>query len=70
MPLNEQTQSSKGIVPVQNGRLSALKAKHAALSNKIEKEARHSFQSESLIAQLKKEKLLVKEQIEGLRDAS
>jgi hypothetical protein len=70
MPLDKQSQSPQGIIPVQNGRLSALKAKHAALSTKIEKEARHSFHSESLIAQLKKEKLLLKEKIEGLRDVS
>jgi hypothetical protein len=70
MSLNEQRQSSQTIIPVQNGRINALKEKHAALSSKIESEARHSFHSESLICQLKKEKLLLKEQIEGLRDAS
>lgn len=68
MSLNKQLQSPQEIVPVNNRRIEALKAKHEALSSKIEKEARHSFHSESLIAQLKKEKLLVKEQIEGLRD--
>ena len=70
MPLNDQSQSSQGLVSAQNRRLNALKAKHAALATKIEKEARHSFHSENLLFQLKKEKLLLKEQIEGLRDAS
>lgn len=70
MSLNKQLQSYKGLVSAQGARINALKAKHAAISDKIEKEVQHHFHSESLISRLKKEKLLIKEQIEGLRDAS
>lgn len=55
-----------GLASVRQARLSALKSKHAALSKKIEKE-QHSYVTHDLVAKLKKEKLLIKEEIEGLR---
>lgn len=63
-------QSQKGLTSTQHSRLTALKAKHAALSEKIEQERKHSYQSDGLIAQLKKQKLVIKEEIEGIRVAS
>lgn len=67
---SQQIQSHKGLVSAQNARLQALKSKHEALSKKIEKESQHSYVSDGLISRLKKEKLLLKEEIEGLREAS
>lgn len=58
-----------GLASVRHARLSALKSKHAALSKKIERE-QHSYVTDELVAKLKKEKLLIKEQIEGLRIVS
>lgn len=60
----------QGLVSAQSARLNALKAKHEAISKQIENEAQHSFHSEGLLSRLKKEKLLLKEEIEGLREAS
>ncbi|NQZ14659.1 MAG: DUF465 domain-containing protein [Alphaproteobacteria bacterium] len=60
----------QGLVSAQSARLNALKAKHEAISKRIEREAQCSFHSEGLISRLKKEKLLLKEEIEGVREAS
>ena len=67
---SQHTQSNTGLVSAQNARLKALKSKHEALSKKIEKERQHSYSSDGLITRLKKEKLLLKEEIEGLRQVS
>lgn len=51
-------------------RIDALKAKHKSLSTKIEMEQRSPSISDYHIRDLKREKLKVKEEIEGIREAS
>jgi len=53
--------------PSSSNRVDALRAKHKNLSSKIEQELNHPFFSEQKIAQLKREKLKLKEEIEGIR---
>lgn len=64
-------------MPVQQGmasasvaRLEALKAKHKSLSKKIETEQSIPSISDHRLHVLKKEKLKIKEEIEGIREAS
>ena len=64
-------------MPVQQGsasassaRLEALKARHKNLSRKIETEQNIPSISSNKIYALKKEKLQLKEEIEGIRQAS
>ena len=53
----------------QVSRINALKEKHSLLSDQI-KEARKSVSvSDFYLTQLKKEKLVLKEEIEGIRNA-
>jgi len=52
------------------GRLEALQNKHKKLSNKIEVEQSHYILNDAEIRALKLEKLRVKEEIEGIREAS
>jgi len=59
-------QNDVQISPAQNARLMALRQKHAKLSQAIEKESAH-FTSDALVTKLKKEKLIIKEEIEGIR---
>lgn len=68
--VNSNAQQSKGLISAQRARLQALKNKHMDISNKIEKEVSNKFYSEGLISQLKKEKLLLKEEIELLKKVS
>lgn len=63
-------QSQHGMVSSPSSRVEALKAKHKVLSQKIETEQSRPFVSENHINQLKREKLKLKEQIEGIREAS
>ncbi|MCI5060293.1 MAG: YdcH family protein [Alphaproteobacteria bacterium] len=53
-----------------SARLEALRARHKNLSEKIEIEQNRPFISEFHIGQLKREKLMVKEEMEGIRKAS
>ena len=61
--------SQHGIVS-SSSRVEALKVKHKSLSRKIESEQRRPFISEYQISELKREKLKIKEEIEGIRVAS
>lgn len=63
-------QSQHGMVSSSSARVEALKAKHKFLSQKIETEQSRPFVSENQISQLKREKLKIKEEIEGIREAS
>ena len=57
----------RGQVSSQVARLNALQEKHAMLSSRIE-EAQHSLSTTDFyLRQLKKQKLILKEEIEGLR---
>ncbi len=55
---------SRSTVSTHLAHIQALRAKHAALSSKIEREQRHPSISDLMIKQLKLEKLRLKEQIE------
>ena len=50
-----------------NSRLKALQDKHEKLEENIRCESTHATRDETLIEQLKKEKLLLKEEIERVR---
>ena len=51
-------------------RLDALRARHAALSDKIDSEQSRAAFSEWYVRDLKKQKLRLKEEIEDLKDVS
>jgi len=63
-------QSQQGMVSSSSARVEALKAKHKTLSRRIETEQSRPFISEYQISELKREKLKLKEEIEGIRKAS
>ncbi len=54
----------------QSSRLESLKAKHTALSTRVEKIQNRPSSADSYLRQLKKQKLLIKEEIEEIRRAS
>jgi len=60
----------QAVASQSSARVQALREKHKNLSQKIEEEQSRSFISEHILKNLKREKLKLKEQIEGLRDAS
>lgn len=51
----------------QDAHIKALRHKHATLSQKVDEARNHHSTSDYYLSQLKKEKLLLKEQIEGIR---
>jgi hypothetical protein len=53
-----------------SSRVEALRAKHKSLSHKIDEEMKRPFVSEYHLVELKREKLKIKEEIEGIRQAS
>lgn len=55
------------VVSKSSARVEALRAKHKNLSDKIETEQRRPFTSDQILTKLKREKLKLKEEIEGLR---
>ena len=61
---------ANGLVSASAARLEKLKSKHHKLSQTIEKEQNRFILSDQEIAQLKREKLYLKEEIEGIRKAS
>ncbi len=52
----------------QNSRIEALRNKHAVLSNQIEKAQNNLGTADFYLTQLKKQKLVVKEEIHALRE--
>lgn len=50
-----------------NGRLEALKARHAALEAQIREEEKHVTVGHSQLQSLKRLKLIIKEEMEGIR---
>lgn len=62
--MGENMSLSSGIVSEQKGRIATLRARHEALSEKIEKEQSSPAVSDHLLKQLKREKLLIKDTIE------
>ena len=51
----------------QDARLHALKSKHEALSTRVSEAQRSPGMPDDMIQLLKKQKLMIKEQIEGIR---
>ncbi len=62
--------SQYGMVSTKSAHLEALKIKHQSLSKKIELGQSKFFMSDTQISELKREKLKLKEEIEGIRKAS
>lgn len=60
---------SRGQTSAMPGRVQALLARHSALARMIEKEQSSPASNDSKLRELKREKLLLKDQIEGIRDA-
>ncbi|MCB1682456.1 MAG: YdcH family protein [Rhodospirillales bacterium] len=54
---------------LENPHLKALKEKHADLSRQIEEARKDLSTTDFYLTQLKKQKLIIKEKIEGLCDA-
>ncbi len=67
--LSQHTSSGKSL-PQSKQRIEALRAKHEALSKKINDAEKGISTSDLHIRALKKEKLQIKELIEGIRDTS
>lgn len=61
---------SHTVVSKSSARIEALRAKHKHLSDKIKSEQNHPSVSEHLLTGLKRQKLKIKEQIEGIQEAS
>lgn len=59
--------TSQNLQSSHESRLEALKARHSVLSTKLEEEQRRPSTNDFYLRQLKKQKLMLKEQIEGLR---
>ena len=55
--------------PSQNSRLEALRSKHANLSNRVKEAQSSPGIPDDMIQLLKKQKLMIKEQIEGIRES-
>ena len=60
----------RGTSSPSQSRLEALRHKHAILKSRIEEEQRRPSAAEFYLRQLKKQKLLIKEQIEGVRSGT
>jgi hypothetical protein len=60
---------ARGMVYSQ-GRLEALKARHAALEAQIREEEKHFTRDAAQLKTLKRLKLIIKEEMEGMRRAS
>ncbi|MCC6598119.1 MAG: DUF465 domain-containing protein [Alphaproteobacteria bacterium] len=62
--------NSQNLQTSHASRVNALKAKHSIISTKLEEEQRRPSTSDFYLRQMKKQKLLLKEQIEGLREGT
>lgn len=60
--------SAQGLFSAQNSRLEALRKRHAILSSRIEEAQRSPSTTDFYLRQLKKQKLVLKEEIEGIRE--
>ena len=59
--------SKQGLLSAQNSRLEALRQRHAILSSRIEEAHKSPSTTDFYLRQLKKQKLVLKEEIEGIR---
>ncbi len=58
--------ASSALHTAQESRLKALKTKHADLSGRVKEAQRSPSVPDDMISLLKKQKLMIKEQIEGI----
>jgi len=61
--------SVQELLSAQKSRLDALKQRHSHLSSRIEEAHKSPSTTDLYLRQLKKEKLMLKEEIEGLRES-
>lgn len=59
--------SVQGLLSAQKSRLDALRNRHSILSNRIEEAQKSPSTTDFYLRQLKKQKLVLKEEIEGIR---
>lgn len=60
--------ASRALSSTQKSRIDALRKRHELLSARIENEQRYPSSPDLAIRQLKKQKLVLKEEIEGLKE--
>lgn len=60
---------SRVLTSHQPSRVEALRAKHAVLSTRLEEAQKSPSTNDFYLRQLKKQKLMLKEEIEGLRES-
>ena len=61
--------SVQGLLSAQKSRLEALRNRHAILSSRIEEAQKSPSTTDFYLRQLKKQKLVLKEEIEGIRES-
>jgi len=61
---------TRGMTASQPGRVEALRARHAALSQQIEREQSRLSASDMYLRNLKRQKLALKEELEGIKDVA
>lgn len=61
--------STQGLLSAQKSRLEALRNRHAILSSRIEEAQKSPSTTDFYLRQLKKQKLVLKEEIEGIRES-
>ncbi len=62
--------SAFGILSSQDARLDALKKRHSILSSRIEEARKNPSINDFFVQQLKKQKLVLKDEIEGIRKSA
>lgn len=61
---------SRALNASHTSRLQALRKKHTVLSSQIEEELKRPYITDFYLKQLKKQKLLLKDEIENMREAA
>ena len=61
---------ARGLLSSQKSRVEALRQRHAILSTRIEEAQKSPATTDFYLRQLKKQKLMLKEEIEGIRDVN
>ena len=61
--------TSKALLSSQKSRLEALRNRHSLLSSRIEEAQKSPSTTDFFLRQLKKQKLMLKEEIEGIRES-
>jgi len=61
--------SVQGLLSAQKSRLEALRQRHSVLSTRIEEAHKSPSTTDFYLRQLKKQKLVLKEEIEGIRES-